>query len=289
MQHLVESIKKAIEETLPKTEQIKKKWISKETLELIQQKRLFKLKRDESKEADTRYKKSCNDVKAAVREDKKRWINAQCDNIEKYYGEFKIREAYQLVRGLNRKWQPKLSIIRDKNGKTLMGKEEINARWTEYCSELYSETDIIGAEDYIKELERIAPPPHDDVGDNILRHEVETAIQKLKRNKSPGEDGITAEMVKAGGDVLVQEIHSLCKQAWEEGRVPNEWLKSVLIPIPKKGNVTECKNYRTISLLSHIGKIFMIVLQRKLDAQLEPHMSDEQAGFRKDRNTVQQF
>ena len=70
-QHLVESIKKAIEEALPKTEQIKKKWISKETLELIQQKRLFKLKRDESKEADTRYKKSCNDVKAAVREDKK--------------------------------------------------------------------------------------------------------------------------------------------------------------------------------------------------------------------------
>ena len=96
-------------------------------------------------------------------------------------------------------------------------------------------------------------------------------------------------MIKAGGEKLLGKIHSLCNQVWVECHVPEEWLKSVLVPIPKKGGALECKNYRTISLISHIGKIIMIILQKRLDAQLEAHIADEQAGFRKDRSTTQQI
>src|SRR6218665_190181 len=82
---------------------------------------------------------------------------------------------------------------------------------------------------------------------------------------------------------------SLCKQVWKESRVPEEWTKSLIVTIPKKGDLTECKNYRTIALMSHIGNVLMIVLLYRLKAQTEEYLADEQAGFRKDRSTVQQI
>jgi len=146
-------------------------------------------------------------------------------------------------------------------------------------------------ERFLKELSEMTPPPSDNTDDNILWEEVMDAVRRLKRNKSPGNGGITAEMIKAGGEKLLGKIHSLCNQAWVECHVPEEWLKSVLVPIPKKGGELKCKSYRIISLISHIGKIFMMILQKRLhvDAQLEAHMADEQVGFRKDRSTIQQI
>src|SRR6218665_4152772 len=75
----------------------------------------------------------------------------------------------------------------------------------------------------------------------------------------------------------------------DEGRVPEEWTKSLIMTIPKKGDRTECKNYRTIELMSHIVKVLMIVLLNRLRAQTEEYLADEQAGFRNDRSTVQQI
>ncbi|CAF4843884.1 unnamed protein product [Rotaria socialis] len=81
----------------------------------------------------------------------------------------------------------------------------------------------------------------------ILYSEVEEAIHTLKKNKSPGSDGIAAEMLQAGGEGLARQIHELCNRAWYEGTIPEEWGKSILVPIPKKGDLSECANYRTRS------------------------------------------
>ena len=96
-------------------------------------------------------------------------------------------------------------------------------------------------------------------------------------------------MIKAGGKVLAREIHALCNQIWAEGKVPDDWTKSILLTIPKKGNLTDCKNYRTIALTSHMGKVLMLMLLNRLKSQVEEYLADEQAGFRKGRNTVQQI
>ena len=96
-------------------------------------------------------------------------------------------------------------------------------------------------------------------------------------------------MIKAGGKVLAREIHALCNQIWTEGKVPDEWTKSILVTIPKKGNLADCKNYRTIALTSHMGKVLMLMLLNRLKSQVEEYLADEQAGFRKGRNTVQQI
>jgi len=84
-------------------------------------------------------------------------------------------------------------------------------------------------------------------------------------------------------------MQKICNQAWHEGKAPTEWTKSVIITTPKDGDLADCNNYRTISLLSHASKVLMMVLLERLKAQMEPHMSEEQAGFRKDRNTTHQI
>ena len=93
-------------------------------------------------------------------------------------------------------------------------------------------------------------------------------------------------MIQAGGEQLTHEIHSLCNKAWHEGVIPEEWGKSILIPIPKKGDLSECANYRTISLISHTGKILLTVLLNRLKRHLDPYLSE---GFRQDRSTVHQI
>jgi len=65
--------------------------------------------------------------------------------------------------------------------------------------------------------------------------------------------------------------------------------KSILVPIPKKGDLSNCSNYRTISLINHTGKVLLIVLLNRLKNHLDPYLSEEQAGFRKDRSTVHQI
>ncbi|CAF3334890.1 unnamed protein product [Rotaria socialis] len=79
----------------------------------------------------------------------------------------------------------------------------------------------------------------------ILYSEVEEAIRTLKKNKSPGSDGTAAEMLQTGCEALARQIHELSNRAWYEGTIPEEWEKSILVPIPKKGDLSECANYRT--------------------------------------------
>jgi len=102
-------------------------------------------------------------------------------------------------------------------------------RWTEYCSKLYKDKD--GISPMIAELEKIAPPPQEDP---ILRIEVVQAINKLKKRKSPGTDGIPGELIQAGGEVVIDHIHAICQEAWEEEKIPEEWIKSAIITIPKR-------------------------------------------------------
>jgi len=96
-------------------------------------------------------------------------------------------------------------------------------------------------------------------------------------------------MIKAGGERLIAELDKLCNQVWREVQIVTEWTRSVLITIPKKGDLAKCNNYRTISLMNHMSKVLMSVLLERLKAQMETRLSEEQAGFRIDRSTVHQI
>ena len=96
-------------------------------------------------------------------------------------------------------------------------------------------------------------------------------------------------MIQARGEQLIRQKHLLCNKVWNECTIPEEWSKSVLVPIPKKGDVSQRANYRTISFINHTRKLLLIVLLNRLKQQLEPHLSEEQAGFRKDTSPMHQI
>ena len=104
-------------------------------------------------------------------------------------------------------------------------------------------------------------------------------------NKASGGDGIPVELFQILKDDAVKVLHSICRQIWKTQKWPQDWKRSVFIPIPKKGNPKECSNYHTIALISHTSKVMLKILQARLQQYANGELPDVQAGFRKGRGT----
>jgi hypothetical protein len=109
--------------------------------------------------------------------------------------------------------------------------------------------------------------------------EAELAIEKLTSHKSPGIDPIPAELIKAGGGTICYEIHKLIISVWNKEELPEEWKESVIVPVYKKGDKTDCISYRGISLLPSMYKILSNILMSRLTAYAEEIIGDHQCGF----------
>ena len=110
------------------------------------------------------------------------------------------------------------------------------------------------------------------------------ALGSITMNRASGCDGIPVELFQILKDDAVKVLHSVCQQIWKTQQWPQDWKKSVFIPIPKKGNAKECSNYCTIALISHASKVMLKILQARLRQYMNCELPDVQAGFRKDRN-----
>ena len=109
----------------------------------------------------------------------------------------------------------------------------------------------------------------------------------MKNGKAPGEDGITAEVYKHGGEQLMDEFHKLILLCWQQGTVPQGFKDVSIIPIFKnKGDHRDCNNYRGISLLAVAGKIMAKILQSRLAKLAEEVLTEAQCGFRQERSTI---
>ena len=108
-------------------------------------------------------------------------------------------------------------------------------------------------------------------------------------NKASGGDGIPVELFQILKDDAEKVLYSTCQQIWKTQQWPQNWKRSVFIPIPKKGNVKECSNYCTIALISHASKVMLKILQARLQQYVNHELPDVQAGFRKGRGTTNQI
>ena len=108
-------------------------------------------------------------------------------------------------------------------------------------------------------------------------------------NKASGGDGIPVELFQILKDDAVKVLHSVCQQICKTQQWPQDWKRSVFIPIPKKGNAKECSNYHTIILISHASKVMLKILQARLQQYVNLELPDVQAGFRKGRGTRDQI
>ena len=108
-------------------------------------------------------------------------------------------------------------------------------------------------------------------------------------NKASGSNGIPLELFQILKDDAVKVLHSICQQIWKTQPRPQDWRRSVFIPIPKKGNAKERSNYRTVALISHISKVMLKILQARLQQYMNCELPDVQDGFRKGRGTRDQI
>ena len=123
---------------------------------------------------------------------------------------------------------------------------------------------------------------------DILVCEIKWALGSITVNKASGDDGIPAELFQILKDDAVKVLHSLCQKIWKTRQWPQDWKRSVFIPIPKKGNAKECSDYHPIALISHANEVKLKILQARLQQYVNCELPDVQAGFRKGRGTRDQ-
>ena len=211
-----------------------------------------------------------------ARRDKKAFLSDQCKEKEEKNRMGKTRDLFKKIRDTKGTFHAKMGSIKDRNGMDPTEAEDIRKRWQEY-TELYK-----------KDLHD--PDNHDGVitheEPDILECEVKWAITTTKAS---GGYGITVELFQILKDDALKVLHSICQQIWKTQQWPQDWKGSILIPIPKKGNVKECSNYHTIALISHASKVMLKILQARLQQYVNHELPDVQAGFRKGRGTRDQI
>ena len=133
---------------------------------------------------------------------------------------------------------------------------------------------------------------------DILECEVKWALGSIITNKASGSDGIPAELFQILKDDAVKVLYTtnlenlaskICQQIWKIQQWPQDWKRSVFIPILKKGNAKECSNYHTIARISHTSKVMLKILQARLQQYVNQEILDVKAGFRKGRGTRHQI
>ena len=107
------------------------------------------------------------------------------------------------------------------------------------------------------------------------------SLRKHYYEQASGDDGIPGELFQILKDDAVKVLHSICQQIWKTHQWPQDWKRSVFIPIPKKGNAKDCSNYLTIALISHTSKVMLKILQATLQQYMNCELPDVQAGFKK--------
>ena len=272
----------------------RKNWISEETWQMIKKRGEAKL-RSEMHSADDHgiemaramYRSLDSEVRRLTRRDKRRSVDEKVKETEKLINKNDGRSqrlAYEAIGELNgRVSNNKEFPVRDGDGSLLTKSDNIRNRWREHFQTVLNRP--------VPPDEDIPPAQEDlniDTGE-IRLEEVIKAIRQLKNYKAPGEDGLFPEMFKVEEDGLVFALRKLCNEIWVTGIIPSGWKNGVIVKVPKKGDLSQCGNWRGITLSPIALKIFSRVLLNRLELVVDGILRDEQAGFRKGRGCNDQI
>ena len=277
-----------------RSRQRRKKWMSEEAWDMIKRRGQAKLRSEmefvndqELQLARAEYWSLHSEVRRLTKRDKRRYVDEKVKETEilinKNDGQSQ-RIAYESIRELSGRDSKRVEMpVKDGQGNLLTRDKDISNRWKEHFETV---------------LNRPIPPEEDipsaqedlNIDTRVIRlEEVEMAIQQLKNNKAPGEDGLFPEMFKSADDRLTMTLHKLFNKIWVTGSVPSIWKSGIIVKIPKKGDLSECGNWRGITLSPIVFKIFGKVLLNRLEPVVEHILRDEQAGFRKGRGCNDQI
>ena len=169
--------------------------------------------------------------------------------------------------------------VRDGNGKLVMEEGELREVWRSHYEKLSNE-EFDWDKDSLGETQMVSGPIQE-----ISKQEVRAAVMKMKCNKAPGPTGLGTEVLKAAGEDCIDRMTDLCNAVINEGRMPKDWDKSLMINVYKgKGDALECGSYRGIKLLEHAMKVFERVIEARLRQKI--HIDDMQFGFTPGKGTT---
>ena len=167
----------------------------------------------------------------------------------------KTRDLFKKIRDNKGTFHAKMGTIKDRNDMDLTEAEDIKKRWQEYTEDLYK-TDLHDPDNHDGVITYLEP--------DILECEVKWTLESITTNKASGGDGIPVQLFQILKDDAVKALQSICQQIWKTQSWPQDWKRSVFIPIPKKCNDKECSNYLTVALISHASKVMLKILQARL-------------------------
>ena len=266
-----------------------KDWISVDTLQKIQARRLKKEAVNERRTrvskaaAQADYTEAHKEVKRSVKKDKRDYIDSLAQEAEEaaYHGNMK--DLYITTKKLAGKYSRPERPVKDKLGQTITDSEQLLEKWAEHFEELLNRPapenppDIVEAE---IDIEIDYDPP--------TREEIICAV-KMKNGKAAGPDGIPAEALKTDVGTAADMLLPLFEKIWEQEEIPTDWKHGHIIKLPKKGDLSSCENYRGITLLSVPGKVFNRILLERMRDAVDVRLRDHQAGFRRDRSCTDEI
>ncbi|KAK3544183.1 hypothetical protein QTP86_007966 [Hemibagrus guttatus] len=254
-------------------------WWNEEVQDSIQRKRLAKKKWDMDRTEENRqeYKELQRRVKREVSKAKQKAYEELYTRLDTREGE---KDLYRLARQRDRdgKDVQQVRVIKDRDGRVLTSEESVQRRWKEYFEELMNEEN-----EREKRVEGVNSV--EQKVDKIRKDEVRKALKRMKSGKAVGPDDIPVEVWKCLGEAAVEFLASLFNRVLESERMPEEWRRSVLVPIFKnKGDVQSCSNYRGIKLMSHTMKVWERVVEARLRKVVE--ICEQQYGFMPRKSTT---
>lgn len=254
------------EEHLKRTCNKKNKWMTDEILQLMDNRRSHK-----GKDPD-KYRQIHRTIRGKIKEAKEKWLEERCKEIEELEGKYDYHNMYKQIRDMVTQRNKTPQYIVD-NGKIVASTSELLKVWKSYIESLF----------YDERPETCINPGEEMSGPPITKEEIEKAILSMKNNKAPGPDDIHAEIIKLMKETdsqLMNILTPLFNNIYDSGKFPHEWTNSVFVTIPKNPRARTCDQYRLISLINTVTKIFTKVIHNRIYAKCESRMTETQFGFR---------
>lgn len=204
-----------------------------------------------------------NEVKSA----KNKYWEKTCEEIERYAGNTRVNKAWKVIKGLRRQ-------NKDVAGLNLISMQE----WKEYYQKLLTE-------DRRQFMETISERVCSENGQElpiITAEEVKKNVVKLKNGKSPGLGNISNELLKAAPSILFDILANIFTKCLNEDNPPQEWKRAIITSIYKKGSRKDCKNYRGVSIICSVARLYGRILKQRIEGEFRE--SEEQNGFRAGRS-----
>ena len=267
-----------------------KEWMSHDTWKAIENRRRLKRKVMDSKSERLKerhqemYRAANKEVKGRARADKRRYMENLTSQAEEAAARNEQGTVYKITKIISGKCHTTNMLVKDKNGTLLTSEREQEIRWMEHFKEVLNRpppTVVPSIQEATIDL---------DVNTDVpTRREVIQAINSLKNGKAPGNDNLNAELFKADPGLASTILTPLFTKIWEQEEIPSDWGTGVIIKIPKKGSLSDCNNWRGVTLLSVPSKIFCKVIIQRITKAVDDVLRNEQAKFRKGRRCADQI